>query len=421
VRRRAAVMVAVMAVAAAMAAAGAPAAGAQVSQAPKPPPAGETARPAAAPLGGVAYEGEDRATVRLAEGAGVEEHANAGYRLRRGEAPGEWTVTVSLAPLASRAPYAAPAGGPLAGEALAAAARAAAADADTVYGAVSGILGWIVHHVSLAEPEPAADPSAAASTGGSAQEAAVAGKAAAPAPGSPPTAAAPVLAADAAEVARLAVAMLGAAGIEARKVAGVVVGPPRPGAPHGAHTWIEVRYPDRGWAFSDPLHHHHYVPASYLRLAPTATGEAGAPAAAAAVELVARDDRRAPIDVYPAGGPGVGARRNDPAQIAAALRVVVPGVVDAAAVLVAGDGSRQRKALLGGEGVFVGLAGGSYRLEVLVPGRPRLERRIEIAPRERSAVFLGGEAAAQRPLEGDGKPAAAAGPPAPRQGRPAPR
>lgn len=358
-----------------------------------PPPlaaAGAAAAPpkAAAPAGGVAYEGDDRATVRLAPAlaAVVEEYANAGYAVRRGPGAGEVTVEVSLAPLASRAPFVAPggdaegdeaaagtgeaAGAALAGDDLALAALAAVAGAKTVHQAVTGILGWMVHHVE------GGDEAAGGADGP-----------------------------DAAAVARQAVAMLGAVGIEARTVDGRVVGPPRPGAPRGRHVWIEVRYPDRGWAFSDPLHHHHYVPASYLRLGGAAAGGAGTAAPGASdATLVERQDRRLPVDVYRAGGPGVGARRNDVVQVAAALRVVVPDAAEGAAVLVAADGTTQRKALLDGEGVFVGLAGGAYTLEVLVPGRTGLTRHLDLAPRERSAVYFGGEEAARGAAAGERPP-----------------
>lgn len=373
---------------------------------------------AAEPVGGIAYEGDDRSTLRLAPALApaVEEYGNAGYRLRRGAGGGEVIVEVSLAPLASRAPFVAPgddgaeAGGPEektargAGEggaaagrgggptgdaagAVGAAARAAVAGAETVHQAVTGVLGWIVHNVSASEDHASALGAASAA----------------------PAQVLEAGAGDAAAVARLAVEMLGAVGIEARTVRGRVVGPPRPGAPRGRHVWIEVRYPDRGWVFSDPLHHHHYVPASYLRLSEAGSeADAAAPdSVAGAAELVERDDRRVAVDVYRAGGPGVGARRNDGRQVAAALRVVVPGAAEGAAVLTAADGSKRRRALLGGEGVFVGLAGGAYTLEVLVPGRTGLSRALELAPRERSAVYFGGEAAAQR------EPAAERSPPPP--------
>jgi hypothetical protein len=108
----------------------------------------------------------------------------------------------------------------------------------------------------------------------------------------------------------------------------------------------------------------------------------------------------------------VGARRNDEAQVAAALRVVVPGAAEGVAVLTAAGGATQRKALRGGEGVFVGLDGGAYTLEVLLPGRPRLARSLELRPRERSAVLFGGEAAAHsEPAAGEPAPP----PPPPRQ------
>jgi hypothetical protein len=219
----------------------------------------------------------------------------------------------------------------------------------------------------------------------------------------------------AAGIAGLAVALLGAAGIEARTVRGVVVGPPEVGSPHGDHTWIEVRYPRR-WVFSDPLYHHHYVPATYLRLAPAgpAAAESGAaagappasppapaPGKAAAgeaegagpaagpprFELVARRDRRQTVDLYPAGAPGVTARKNDAVQQAGALRVVVAGAGRGSAVL-EGAGGRRSKMLVAGESVFVGLPGGAYRLEVYLEGRPPIVRQVEVGPHERRAVFL---------------------------------
>ncbi|HUO86778.1 MAG TPA: hypothetical protein VM617_05260, partial [Thermoanaerobaculia bacterium] len=81
----------------------------------------------------------------------------------------------------------------------------------------------------------------------------------------------------------------------------------------------------------------------------------------------------------------------------AVLRVVVPGAEEGAVVLTAADGGTRRRALLGGEGVFVGLAGGTYTLEVLLPGRAALARQHAVAPRQRSAVVVTGEAAARAP------------------------
>jgi hypothetical protein len=397
--------------------------------------------PSAAAGEGLAVEGSDHLRLRLEAGAPrLEEYANAGYSLRRvspaaqvaadagaasdadaGTAGEEWSVEVSLAPLASTQPFAAPAPvgevpvremparaieapvGQSGGESGAppsvpTLARQITAGAGDRYAAVSAVLGWMVSH--LMEEE-------ARREGGSRTEGA--------APASPTsgvaggTAQTPeaVLArggGDAGGIARLGVALLTAVGIEARPVGGWVVGAPEIGAPHGPHTWIEVYYPDRGWTFSDPLRFHHYVPATYLRLAPApgaAAGGTGAarpeggatgPTAAASAgsrwsEVLERRDRRQTVDLYPAAGPGVSARKNAGEQVAGALRVVVSGAGRGSAVLVGTD-TRLSRVLVGGESVFVGLRGGSYRLEVYLEGRPPLIRQIELAPRQRTAVFL---------------------------------
>jgi hypothetical protein len=289
-------------------------------------------------------------------------------------------------------------------------ARRVTSGATTEYAAVSAILGWMVGH--LVEETPSA-----AQAGGApaAQQTATQQTAAA------------VLArggGDAAGIARLAVALLTAVGIEARPVHGWVVGVPEVGAPHGPHTWIEVRYPDRGWCFSDPLRTHHYVPATYVRLAagsdgapanktsprPAPAGDSPAPVGAAPAgraaattatagaawsELLERRDRRQTVDLYPAAGPGVTARKNAGEQVAGALRVVVSGAGRGSAVL-AGTDSRSSRVLVGGESIFVGLRGGTYRLEIYLEGRPPLVRELELAPRQRTAVFLRNTEAARR-------------------------
>ena len=103
------------------------------------------------------------------------------------------------------------------------------------------------------------------------------------------------------------------------------------------------------------------------------------------------------MDLYPAGGPGVTARKNDAAQSAGALRVVVSGAGRGSAVL-EGAGGRRSKILVAGESVFVGLQGGLYRLEVYLEGRPPIVRQLQVGPRERRAVFLredGGQGSGQ--------------------------
>jgi len=374
---------------------------------------------------------------------------------------------------------------------LAALAAELASGVTTRYQAVSAVLGWLVRHVvdaAAAAPVPGAAGAASSATlegaargsssagpgpagpAGTGSERAGAGPEPAGAAskrtgagserpdaeragagsqrsgtGSERPAASPAevlarRAGDAPAVARLAVALLGSLGIEARVVHGVVAGGAEAAGPRGPHAWIEVDYPDRGGVFSDPLYTHHYVPASYLPLPATEPGLAGQqgrprgapagspgagpiappPPAETAVRLVERLDRRLTVDVYPAGSPGVTARKNLDRQEAGTLRVVVAGEPRGSAVL-AGEGTRRARELVRGEGVFVGLAAGSYTLEVFLEGRPPTRREVVIAPRERSAVYLPeSRSAAGAPPLGAG---AAASPPQlhPNGGRSAPR
>jgi hypothetical protein len=186
-------------------------------------------------------------------------------------------------------------------------------------------------------------------------------------------------------------------------VHGRVVGEPEVGSPHGPHAWIEVHYPDRGWCFSDPLYHHHYVPATYVRFASGDGGSPAAPPPSAWARVVERRDRRQTVDLYPAAGPGVTARKNAAGQVAGALRVVVSGGGRGSAVLADAD-SRRSRALVDGESIFVGLSGGSYRLEVYVEGRPPMVRDVELAAKQRTAVFLRDDRVSQRPARPGGAP-----------------
>ena len=110
--------------------------------------------------------------------------------------------------------------------------------------------------------------------------------------------------------------------------------------------------------------------------------------------LIERLDRRQTVDLYPLGGPGVTARRNRAVQRAAALRVVVAGPRRGSAVL-EGAGGRTSKILIDGESVFVGLATGSYRLEVYLEDEAPIVRQLELGPRERRAIFLRRDAEAE--------------------------
>ncbi len=171
-------------------------------------------------------------------------------------------------------------------------------------------------------------------------------------------------------VASLTVAMLEAVGIEAREVAGFVT---TEGGNGGYHRWIEVFYPDRGWVFSDPLTFHHFVPATYLRLA----SEELDPAAPQIGRVVARSQTLGPIDVYPYAPEGVLARRNGSRQRAAALRLAVdretPGTVT-----LEGSGRAYSTALRDGQASFVDLRDGRHRLTIELQDGLRLERTLEI-------------------------------------------
>ena len=102
--------------------------------------------------------------------------------------------------------------------------------------------------------------------------------------------------------------------------------------------------------------------------------------------MLERDDRTAVVDVYAAGAQGTRARRNSARQLAASLRVVAGG--EGVAVL-EGGGLLRTLRLAGGDGVFVGLSPGRYRLE-LRRGDERVERRLLIPANERKTLFFPG-------------------------------
>ena len=302
-------------------------------------------------LGARAIEGVDRARLLPPAGARVEDYHNAGYRLRWiGD---EVEVEVETAPLDSRThfePSRRPATGPI--ERLA---RGLTASAGTYYEAVSHILGWVARNLEydLDRGQPQTAEAVLERRSGYCTG-----------------------------VARLTVALLEAAGIEAREVAGYVVGS-EPGRPSGYHRWVEARLPDRGWVFSDPLATHHYVPAIYLRLAAeeleTDRGTEGL--------LLERRDAIAAVDLYPLAPPGVTARRSSTRQLAAALRVRLEDQSTGTAVL-EGRAARWTHALIDGKTTFVGLDPGSYQLRLLLPGRGIFESPVELPNRVRKAVLV---------------------------------
>lgn len=296
------------------------------------------------PTPAIVVDGSDWVWARVPDAAPVEAYHNAGYRLRIEQ--GAVVIDVDAYPLASAAPFVLPSlTGGQGGDSLVQTARSVVAGAHRRYDAVSRILGWVAANI-----EYNLDRSA-------------------------PQDAAAVLARRAGYctgAARLTVALLGAVGITAREVPGFVLGE----GGGGYHRWVEVYYPDRGWSFSDPQRYHHYVPATYVRLAAETLGEGDLLSAS----LLRREDSRRPVDLYQAAPVGVSARRNDDRQLAGTLRVVVAGSARGTAIL-EGHGERQVRVLAAGEANFVGIEPGSYLLEVLAEDQP--PRRKQIVFRDR--------------------------------------
>ncbi|MEM9292437.1 MAG: transglutaminase domain-containing protein [Acidobacteriota bacterium] len=304
--------------------------------------------------GGLAVAGTESLQVRIPSQLPVEPYANWGYRLERLPG-GEYRVSVSAEALRSRVAFPLDSQGSRAvveqpkerfGNMGATALRPAAAHpeirqlsvalssgARSHYQAVSRVLGWVSRNIDYRLDR--SQSQAAVS---------VLHRRSAYCTGS----------------ARLSVALLGALGIEAREVPGVVV-EESGGAFY--HRWIEVLYPDRGWVFSDPMHHHHYVPATYLPLAAEQVPSSGLEG----LEVISREASLGVVDVFGTAAPGVLGRRNEEAQQAAALRVRLrpqtPGVA-----WIEGQGQRHRLPLgEAGEATFVGLEAGRYRLTVRWP------------------------------------------------------
>ncbi len=305
----------------------------------------------ASALGARAIEGADKVRALPPAGAQIVDYRNAGYELRW--VGDEITIEVETGPLDSQTrfePARRPATGPI--ERLAA---GLTADAGTTYDAVSRILGWVARHLEydLDRSQPQTAEAVLERRSGYCTG-----------------------------VARLTVALLEAAGIDAREVAGYVVGSV-PGRPSGYHRWIEAYLPDRGWVFSDPLATHHYVPATYLRLAAedleVELGTEGL--------LLERQDTIATVDLYPQAPPGVTARRSSARQLAAALRVRLEDQSTGTAVL-EGPSARWTHALIDGKTTFVGLDPGSYLLRLSLPGRGLFESPVELPNRVRKAVLV---------------------------------
>ncbi len=182
--------------------------------------------------------------------------------------------------------------------------------------------------------------------------------------------------------ARLTVALLDSISIPAREVAGYVISTREEQG--GFHRWVEVYYPDRGWVFSDPLRSHHYVPATYLRLAAPEVHRNELDEGV----VVQRENRVLPVDLYPGVRDSIRARRNRPLQLAGALQVQVEGAPGGEAIL---EGSRGRRwsAELGPEGsAFLGLEPGDYTLRLSLSGQPDRVKTLRLSGRMLNTLFL---------------------------------
>lgn len=319
--------------------------------------------------GGLAVGGADRARILPPAGARIEGYENIGYRL---EIVGdELVVQTTLEPLVSTAAYQAPKAAP--GDGVERLARALVVGSTRHYEAVSRILDWVARHVEY-RLDRTAEQSAEA-----------------------------VLARRdgyCTGIARLTVALLEAAGIEAREVAGYVVNDGAmarassgPGARTGGyHRWVEIRIPDRGWIFSDPLATHHYVPATYVRLAADdldlGSGLEGL--------LLERQNDVVPIDLHPWAPAGVTARRNTARRRAATLQVELGPANARGVATLEGWKTRHRRILDGGRIVFVGLDPGDYRLRLELSGGRSVIRSVGLPDRIRKVLEIPLTASAAR-------------------------
>jgi len=181
--------------------------------------------------------------------------------------------------------------------------------------------------------------------------------------------------------ARLTVALLEEIGIEAREVPGLVL-PETVGALPEFHRWIEIRYPDVGWVFSDPLATHNYVPATYV---PLADGRV-APHLMDGSIVVQRDDKILTIDIYPGVHPDVRARKNRERQHAGALLISTGG--RAGKVRLEGAGRRRTLPMDGAAVTFTGVEPGRYHLLLRLADGLDVGGYVDFEDRERQRVDL---------------------------------
>lgn len=211
--------------------------------------------------------GTDEATLLIPAGVRVADYANEGYRLT--VADGVAHVEVRLNGLGSRQGFTTPAR-PRSGS-VAFLARSVTAGAKSRYEAVSRLLGWVAANVRYDLDRDAPQDATTVLTRRSGY---------------------------CTGIARLTVGLLVAVGIPAREVAGYIVEDLPGGARSGYHRWVEVLYEDRGWVFADPHASHHFVPATYLRLAAD-TVEGGEPGHALLLSHVDRLEDREVLATTP--------------------------------------------------------------------------------------------------------------------------
>ena len=306
----------------------------------------------ALPMGAqVAMEGIDLATLELPPGVTVEAYENNGYHLDliRGRAQ----VRVDLSVLGTETPFKIPSQ-MRSEDSVGILAKVLGTGESTRFGAVSTILEWVATSVRYKldrlqsqEPEAVLERRSAYCTG----------------------------------IARLTVALLTRLEIPAREVAGIIVD--SVSGEKGFHRWVEIHYPDRGWVFSDPLHSHHYVPATYVRLA----DEQVVGKQIHQVAIVNRQDGRLPVDYLAELPPGVTIRRNRSGQRSGALKVVVAGADHGVAVLEK-NGITKTRSLEQGRGIFLGVEPGTYTLSVFVEGREPMKKKVVFRDRVRGAVYF---------------------------------
>lgn len=304
---------------------------------------------------GPAVEGLDEVQALAPPAASVTAYENDGYRL--------WIeddvvhVRVDNAHLGSAAPFVPPEEPQ--GE-IGVLAASISAHSETVYDATSKVLGWVARNVRYDLDRNASQEAADVLQRRSGY---------------------------CTGIARLTVELLGSIGIDAREVAGYVLAAPRsesaePG-PRGYHRWVEVHYPDRGWAFSDPSASHHFVPATYLRLSSDDLDLRWSHDGL----LLSRSRRLQARDVVAAAPRHVASRRNDDRQTAAALHLQVEGA-DSGRVELRGPSDRYGAKLLHGSATFLGLPPGDYRLAVELPGGHTLSRRLRLLKAIRADISM---------------------------------